>query len=341
MSIAGGDPLVHPQIVEIVRMIKEGGWKPVLNTNGLALTPELLRRLKAAGVFGFTFHIDTSQVRTDSTGRTEGDHNALRLKFAQMLAAEGGLSCSFNQTVTSATLHQVPEVVRWAVQHPDIVHTVVFILYREPRLAGNFDFYAGGKQIPLEATYEKTGDWGGQRMVKAPEVVAKIREVDPDFEPSAYLNGTVDPDSMKWLMGTRVATGTETWGYVTPRFMETVQHVSHFFRNRWLSYSAPKLLRTGRATLFSFALIDGVMRKAAWRYVVRGLTHPLGLFRRAYLQTFTVIQPVDFMADGRMNMCDGCPDMTVHQGRMYWSCRLEEIKEHGCFVTAVPRGAGV
>ena len=36
-------------------------------------------------------------------------------------------------------------------------------------------------------------------------------------------------------------------------------------------------------------------------------------------------------------MCGGCPDITVHEGELYWSCRLEEIKEHGCFVAATPR----
>jgi hypothetical protein len=55
------------------------------------------------------------------------------------------------------------------------------------------------------------------------------------------------------------------------------------------------------------------------------------------VQTFTIIQPVDAMAQGGFNMCDGCPDMTVHRGRMYWSCRLEEVKQYGCFVDAVPR----
>src|SRR5581483_1392262 len=38
VSIAGGDPLVHPQIVEIVAMVAERGLKPIINTNGLALT---------------------------------------------------------------------------------------------------------------------------------------------------------------------------------------------------------------------------------------------------------------------------------------------------------------
>jgi MoaA/NifB/PqqE/SkfB family radical SAM enzyme len=42
VSIAGGDPLMHPQIVEIVRMIRQRGWKPIINTNGQALTEDLL-----------------------------------------------------------------------------------------------------------------------------------------------------------------------------------------------------------------------------------------------------------------------------------------------------------
>jgi hypothetical protein len=55
------------------------------------------------------------------------------------------------------------------------------------------------------------------------------------------------------------------------------------------------------------------------------------------MQNFAIIQPVDLLADGRMSMCDGCPDITVHEGKLYWSCRLEEIKKFGTFVTAVPK----
>jgi hypothetical protein len=48
-----------------------------------------------------------------------------------------------------------------------------------------------------------------------------------------------------------------------------------------------------------------------------------------------IIQPIDVLPDGRTSMCDGCPDMTVHEGELYWSCRLEEIKEYGCFLQGV------
>ena len=48
VSIAGGDPLLHPQIADIVRRVAAMGRKAILNTNGLALTAPLLYELKRA-----------------------------------------------------------------------------------------------------------------------------------------------------------------------------------------------------------------------------------------------------------------------------------------------------
>jgi pyruvate-formate lyase-activating enzyme len=339
ISIAGGDPLVHPQIVEIVRMIHEGGWKPIVNTNGLALTPQLLGELKRAGVYGFTFHIDTSQRRGDAKRTTtEAGYNMLRQRFAQMLAREGGIACSFNQTVTTDTLDEVPDVMRWAQRHPDIVHSVVFILYREPKLFENeYDYYANGQKIPVEEDYKRPDAWGGERPLRADDVVAKLREVDPDFAPCAYLGGTANPQSTKWLLATRVANPNRGFGYYSPRVMEVLQQSHHLFTGNWLAYSPPSTLSKGRASLAAFSLFDRKMRSSAWRFLRNGLRRPKELLQRAHSQSFLIIQPIDLTRDGRADMCDGCPDMTVHEGKLYWSCRLEEIKQHGCFVTAVPR----
>jgi len=63
VSIAGGEPLIHPQIVEIVAHIAQNGLKPIILTNAVTLTPELLRELKKAGLAGFTVHIDSHQNR--------------------------------------------------------------------------------------------------------------------------------------------------------------------------------------------------------------------------------------------------------------------------------------
>ena len=147
VSIAGGDPLLHPQIVEIVRMVAGDGHKPILNTNGLALTAPLLRRLKDAGLIGFTFHIDSKQGRPGWKNKNELQLNALRLELANLVASVGGLSCAFNATVYEDTLSYVPDLVKFAADHIDKIDVMVFILFRAAVTEGNFEFVRDGKTV--------------------------------------------------------------------------------------------------------------------------------------------------------------------------------------------------
>ncbi len=111
ISIAGGDPLLYPNILEIVKEVKDRGLKPIINTNGKALTMDLLKDLKKAGVYGFTFHVDSKQGRGGEwKGNNELELCELRLQYAKMLDEVGGISCSFNSTVYEDTLQYVPDL---------------------------------------------------------------------------------------------------------------------------------------------------------------------------------------------------------------------------------------
>jgi MoaA/NifB/PqqE/SkfB family radical SAM enzyme len=44
ISIAGGEPLIYPQIVELVRYVAAQGWKPIINSNGQELTRRVAGR---------------------------------------------------------------------------------------------------------------------------------------------------------------------------------------------------------------------------------------------------------------------------------------------------------
>jgi hypothetical protein len=65
--------------------------------------------------------------------------------------------------------------------------------------------------------------------------------------------------------------------------------------------------------------------------------NPYRLLEGLHYQSIMIIQPVDFLADGSQNMCDGCPDITVWNDRLVWSCRLEEPVRFGTFVRTVPK----
>ena len=335
ISIAGGDPLMHPDIVEIVRLVPEMGMKPILNTNGGRLSKELLRELKQAGAYGFTFHVDSKQGRPGWKDKNEIELNDLRLQLAEMLHEVGGLTCSFNSTVYEDTLRYVPDLVEWAGKHIDLVHVMVFILYRAAVPQIPFDWYAGSKQVEMDALmYSEPGD---RRVdVKAPELVAEIRKRIPDFAPCAYLNGTEKPDSFKWLLSARLGTKERIYGYVGGKSMEIIQAGHHVGTGRYLAYASPKMTSMGR-TMLLLSPFDRGVRGIAKRYAGSVLPNPLRLFRRLYLQSIMIIQPVDFLENGAQNMCDGCPDMTLWNGELVWSCRMEELKQFGCWVRTVPR----
>jgi hypothetical protein len=326
VSVAGGDPLVHPEIVEVVRMIAARGLKPVVNTNGHGLTPTLLRDLKAAGLSGFTFHVDSLQTRPGWKGATELELNELRLQYATQVAELGGITCSFNSTVYEKTLPFVPELIDWARRHADKVHVLVFIAFRAA-VVERFDYFAGEEKVEVgQLTYTRAAP---QRTdIDAQEIVDVIQRRFPEFEPAAYLNGTERPDSFKWLMTLVVGDKERFYGSAGPKLAELAQVWNHLVKGRYLGYVTPKVHAGGRS-LLALGVLDAGLRKTAVAWLKAVARNPLRLARKLHLQSIMIIQPVDVLDDGRQSMCDSCPDMTVHDGQLVWSCRLEERLKYG------------
>lgn len=331
ISIAGGDPLTHPDILDIVAEIKRRNLKPIINTNGLALTKDLLKKLKKAGVFGFTFHIDSKQTRPGWKGKNEIELNELRYYYAKMLADEGNISCAFNSTIYDDTKHFIPAILEWAHENIDKVQVMVFILYRAVNNK-DFDYYIGTKKIDMnQLVYNE--DLESRADLKAPEIVEIIRNKYPDFDPCAYLNGSEKPDSFKWLLTGRLGTKQKIYGYMGAKSIEAIQMFNHLLYGKYLAYASPKDTRRGKSILLLSAF-DKKLRKAFKNFY----KNPFNVFRKLYYQSVMIIQPVDFLQDGRQNMCDGCPDITVWNGQLVWSCRMEEQLNFGMNVKTYPKG---
>lgn len=348
LSIAGGDPLLYPNIIRTIAEAHRRGYKPVVNTNGHAITRELLREMKEAGLAGFTFHVDSKQGRPGKwKGKNELELNELRDELAE-LAYEFQVGCAFNNTVYPDTLQYCVPLTRWAEQRMDRVNVMVFILYRD-MIAHEFMYFAGKEEIDVYAQedgsradddktiYNLDSERPFTTHLTADDVVTELRKDDPNFWPCAYLNGTQDPQSIKWLVTARIGPPGKTLGYVGPKTFEVIQSVHHLFNDKYLAYTPVEQLR-GAKKMLVMGLLDHGMKgiaRNAFRYwmqkPLRAITEPL------HFQTVLIIQPIDFLPDGRTNMCDGCPDMTVWGDELVWSCRMDEQERYGGNLRAVPR----
>jgi hypothetical protein len=209
---------------------------------------------------------------------------------------------------------------------------MVFICFRHVVPVMPFDWYAGGRQVDWQSISYHS-DTARKVDILSTDVLHKVREVFPDFTPAAYLNGTEKVDSFKWLTTVRLGTKKKIYGYAGPKFIELIMAAHHFIKGTYLSYSSPKYTNKGLTTMLLLWTLDKGVRKAA----ATMLKNPFRIFEKTYLQSFTFIQPVDFMPDGRQSMCDGCPDVTVWNDDIVWSCRLEELKKYGTFLRTVPK----
>jgi hypothetical protein len=155
-----------------------------------------------------------------------------------------------------------------------------------------------------------------------------LRRRFPEFEPAAYLNGTEKPDSFKWLMTLLVGDRDRFYGSAGPRFVELSQVWNHLVKGRYLGYVPPKVHASARSML-ALGAVDPGLRRAAAAWARSLARNPFRVARPLHLQSVMIIQPVDVLPDGRQSMCDSCPDMTVHEGELVWSCRLEERLKYG------------
>ena len=60
VTLTGGESLLHPDIVELVRYVRARGMIPLLNTNGYLLTREIVQGLSAAGLYGLQLSIENA-----------------------------------------------------------------------------------------------------------------------------------------------------------------------------------------------------------------------------------------------------------------------------------------
>ena len=110
ITISGGEPLLHPELDEIIRRIRDRGCIATLITNGYLLTPERIKRLNRAG-------LDHLQISVDNVHPDEVSKKSLKVldRKLQWLAKNAEFQVNINAVIgTSENPEDAAAVARRA-----------------------------------------------------------------------------------------------------------------------------------------------------------------------------------------------------------------------------------
>jgi len=99
VTISGGEPTLHPELYQIVKMMKHYGFHVFLLTNGVLIDETYVQKLKEAGLDSILFHVDLGQNRPDLP--TTPNFNAIKLRLQELtqIASSFGLDVSMSLTL--------------------------------------------------------------------------------------------------------------------------------------------------------------------------------------------------------------------------------------------------
>jgi hypothetical protein len=332
IGIAGGEPLLYPHICEVVEFVSRHKMKPMLLTNGELLTWEMAVDLKNAGLNKFHIHVDSGQQRPGWSGKTEAEMNELRQHFADLVWKLRGVQCGYNITIFPSTAKYLPDIVEWAFKNPHKVNHVSLVAFRAVPITDEFEYRAGGRTIDLGRFQHSVSDVD-KISLTTNDMFDILSSHFSEFRPCAYLNGTTAPDTYKFLITVRVGSKRGVYGFMGAKTLELTQMFYHLFKGRYFDFlRSPKVGKK----LFLLSPVDKEVRKTFTHFLGACLKNPGRLFQHLYAQSISLQQPNEII-EGEANLCDGCMNMMPYQGKMIHSCRLDEFRMFGGYVTPLKR----
>jgi hypothetical protein len=225
----------------------------------------------------------------------------------------------------------VPDIIQWAIDNMDVVGGISLIIYRGVPAHEGIEFEApAGRKVPIlpgSLGYSiSPEELQTNANVTSKEVYGVLKEHFPGYEATAYLGGTVDHTSLKWLIGNLITNNKrKVFGAYGKKTIELVQTFYHLKQGKYLVYPKVKMGRK----IFFMGLFDKTVRKTFGKYLSYCFKNPVRFFYPLRAIGIGIVQAPDVLPDGRIDMCDDCPDMCVYEGKLVNSCRLDECRKFG------------
>jgi MoaA/NifB/PqqE/SkfB family radical SAM enzyme len=290
ISISGGEPLLYPQLDELIKYVKNKNLAVIIITNAILLDVERLKELKELKVDAMLLHVDNYQNRPNV--KTIQDTNALRARYCEMFREVKGISLGFTFVASNDNLADLDELLKFYRANNDIIEVLNFTSLR--------DLF----------NYEKIGRIDHPNFEK---VAAKIKEIY-GIEYCAYIGKTVT-DEIAWLWGAAVFSGKNFLGSTDGNLMRTIQegyykkNKRYLFRGSDISYSLSTIIKI----IFNKSII-----KILFKYIF------LKNKEKINWQIILLINGPQ-MVNNIIDRCESCPHAMYWKGKLVPSCCYSRI----------------
>ncbi len=187
LVLTGGEPLLRPDIYDIISRAAGLGLTPVLGTNGTMLTKEVCGRLCASGIKGAGVSVDS--LSPSFHDKFRGMEGAWKKTLSGMEALKAfDIPFQMQFTVTRENRHEVKKAAAFAMEH-GAMSVNFFFLVCTGRGQKAVDLTPAEYESALEEIVMAEKEFGGRIMVRArcaPHIVRVAERVDPQ---SALVKG--------------------------------------------------------------------------------------------------------------------------------------------------------
>ena len=124
---SGGEPLLRPDLLELIAYARSIGLRPVLGTNGILLTPEKVAELKQAGLAAAGISVDSVSPERHDWFRQSAGAWAATVE-GMRVCRESGLPFQVHTTVMDWNETEVLAITDKAIEWGAVAHHVFFLV---------------------------------------------------------------------------------------------------------------------------------------------------------------------------------------------------------------------
>jgi len=301
ISLLGGEPTLHPGIIDIISYIKSKGLHCQLLTNGIQFLKDrsdrLLEKMIAAGIDRIILHADAGQAHIhNNLNRTIGS------LFEKFEAAR--IAFSLAMTIYDENTCDLPGIIQ-EFSGFSYFDGVLATLARDAR----------------QVIYQKSDKNDDSQLQR---VYQNISE-NLCIEPTTYLPSSLDLDRISWLIYFYyINTATGNTLMISPRLNNIFRRVYRtFFGHHFFGMTVTGALKSALflLTMFAELLLDPGKIKKIGKLMAK--SSMLKVIRFHYI----VVQdgPRYNREKQQMEICYQCPDATIRNGMVTPVCLADHL----------------